>query len=125
MKFGTALLCSTLVSLVSGGSRDSGSTVDEGYSATYSESSEWSNDSGDSKSDSNYGSYTEYYSSYTDYSSNQDRYDSRGSYGHKSSDSDGNPLLGLFIICGFLVFVAGYMCYAKIAADKLAERKKR
>ena len=73
MKFGTALLFSTLVSLVSGGSRDSGSTVDEGYSATYSESSDWSNDSGDSKSDSNYGSYTEYYSSYTDYSSNQDK----------------------------------------------------
>lgn len=66
------------------GSRDSGSTVSEGYSSTYSEASDWADDDSSSGS-SNYGSYTEYVATYTDYGSHAKNHYSRPSYVNKGN----------------------------------------
>ena len=85
MRFTTALVCLGLAILAEGGSRDSGSTVDEGYSATYSEASDWSY-SDDSSSYS--GSYTDYSSSYTSYNSyNNYDYDYRSYHNYSSNNN--------------------------------------
>ena len=105
------IVSSALCYLAYGGSIES-STVDEGYSATYSEAGEWSyvpepdyNSNRKTKDYSNYGSYYEY--SHTTYD-----YNTRSSnHHHKSSNQELTKDDFLATICaGLILFCVACIC---------------